>query len=232
MSDELDPPGRELESLYESLRSDALGDAELRRIEANLGPLLDPAGGSSGGGAGSGFSARLFLLPGAVLGVATLAMLSLVVSESRPRAQDDVLDTAPVVHVQSEPALERPVVEPRTAEPALEAAEPSAVEPAAPPREPAEPAFDEGAELLQRARTALASDPETALALAERHERRFPRGLLTLERELVAIDALVVLGRREAAEARGRRLLEADPDNGRVRRKLAQHGLALDGPPN
>jgi hypothetical protein len=230
MSDELDPPSRELESLYESLRSDALGDAELGRIAANLGPLMDPPAGASGGG--SGFSAKLFLMPGAVLGVATLAMLSLVVSESRPRAHEEASErSVPSATVEEPVRVADRAPELPTAEPALEPAptEPSEPVDRATPR--IEPAFDEGAELLRRARTALTTDPSRTLALTEQHRARFPRGMLTLERELLAIDALVAIGRRDEAQARGRRLLEADPDNGRVTRRLEQNGLTVEDTP-
>ena len=59
----------------------------------------------------------------------------------------------------------------------------------------------EGALLLQ-ARRALASDPAAALALTQEHARRFPAGDLVLEREVLAIEALVGLGRRSDARAR------------------------------
>jgi hypothetical protein len=58
------------------------------------------------------------------------------------------------------------------------------------------------AQLLARARSSLASDPSGALELTRRHEREFARGELTLEREVVAIDALLRLGHHDAARAR------------------------------
>lgn len=63
------------------------------------------------------------------------------------------------------------------------------------------------AELIERARAALKSSPARALALAEQHARTFPTGYLSLERELVAVDALQRLHRRQAARARGEALL-------------------------
>lgn len=57
--------------------------------------------------------------------------------------------------------------------------------------------------LLDRARAALASSPAQALALADEHAARFPRGKLGMEREMVAIDALRRLGREGEAKARG-----------------------------
>jgi hypothetical protein len=58
------------------------------------------------------------------------------------------------------------------------------------------------ATLLARAQAALAADPRTALALSREHQRRFPRGALAEEREVIAIDALKRLGRTSAADAR------------------------------
>ena len=60
---------------------------------------------------------------------------------------------------------------------------------------------NEGA-LLLRARQELASDPAGTLALTEEHARRFPGGTLAPEREVLAIEALVRLGRTPDARAR------------------------------
>jgi hypothetical protein len=77
--------------------------------------------------------------------------------------------------------------------------------------------------LLARAQDALGSRPDDALRLCAEHERRFPRGAFTEEREVIAIDALVRLNRREDAKARGERFLKSHPgsaDARRVRRLL------------
>ncbi len=65
----------------------------------------------------------------------------------------------------------------------------------------ADPGPSEGT-LLIEARQAQASDPATALALTQEHARRFPRGELVEEREVLAIEALAGLGRRSEARAR------------------------------
>lgn len=59
-------------------------------------------------------------------------------------------------------------------------------------------------ELIERARKALGSDPKRALALTQEYGRRFPGGALTVEREVIAIEALARLG--QIAEARRRAL--------------------------
>lgn len=56
--------------------------------------------------------------------------------------------------------------------------------------------------LLSAARAALDDDPGRALSLAADHARFHPRGALTEEREVIAIDALAALGRTQAARAR------------------------------
>jgi hypothetical protein len=96
-------------------------------------------------------------------------------------------------------------------------------EPSSPPRELVEPRtrplpassaedpLTAEAGLLEQARRSLASDPALSLALLDEHARRFPRGMLHVEREVLAIDALVRGGRRAEAEARAARLRAAAP---------------------
>lgn len=55
-------------------------------------------------------------------------------------------------------------------------------------------------QLIERARKALAGDPRRALGLAQEHQRRFPAGALSLEREVIVIEALARSG--QSGEAR------------------------------
>lgn len=66
-------------------------------------------------------------------------------------------------------------------------------------------------ELLQRARRVLGSDPQRALVLTDEHLRRFPRGALLEERELLAVEALVALGRPGDARERALAHLHEHP---------------------
>ncbi len=68
---------------------------------------------------------------------------------------------------------------------------------------PASSGWDEP-RLIERARRALASEPRFALSLAQEHERRFPKGALGVEREVISIEALSRSG--QPAEARRRAL--------------------------
>jgi hypothetical protein len=82
-------------------------------------------------------------------------------------------------------------------------------------------------QLIERARKALGADPHRALALTQEYQRRFPRGALTVEREVIALEALARLGR--SAEARRRALaFEAEHPTSihlpRVRSLLARLG--------
>lgn len=67
--------------------------------------------------------------------------------------------------------------------------------------------------LLRDARLALKSSPARALELAESHARTYPNGKLTQERELIAISALVGLGRRTAALSRASRFEQVFPQS-------------------
>jgi hypothetical protein len=66
------------------------------------------------------------------------------------------------------------------------------------------PAVWDEPQLIERARKALGAEPRRALALTREHQRRFPAGALTLEREVIAVQALARSG--QTAEARRRAL--------------------------
>jgi hypothetical protein len=66
-------------------------------------------------------------------------------------------------------------------------------------------------ELLRDARFALKQSPARALELTDQHARLYPAGKLMQERELIAITALVSLGRRTAALSRGASFERAFP---------------------
>jgi hypothetical protein len=65
--------------------------------------------------------------------------------------------------------------------------------------------------LLEQAQRALRTDPQRALGLADADEKRFPSGALAQERDVIAIEALVQLGRADEASARARRFFRAFP---------------------
>jgi hypothetical protein len=63
------------------------------------------------------------------------------------------------------------------------------------------------AQLLERARSLLDESPARALMLAGEHRERFAKGQMTAERELIAIDALLRLGRHQEAKQRAQPFL-------------------------
>jgi len=74
--------------------------------------------------------------------------------------------------------------------------------------------------ILARAQDALAGSPARALALTDLHLARYPGGQLAQEREVLAITALLKMGRAAEARARAERFLAAYPTSG-DRRRLA-----------
>lgn len=76
---------------------------------------------------------------------------------------------------------------------------------------------------LDQARSSLASDPAAALARADGHAQRFPDGALSAERELIAIDALLRLGRERDARLRADAFSARQPSS--LYRERLQHLL-------
>jgi hypothetical protein len=62
--------------------------------------------------------------------------------------------------------------------------------------------IDAESALIEAARHSLHADPARTLELAAEHARTFESGLLSLEREALAIHALALLGRGREARAR------------------------------
>lgn len=86
----------------------------------------------------------------------------------------------------------------------------------------------EGA-LLARAQAQIGSNPAGALALAEQHRSRFPRGTLGQEREVIAVSALMAMGRTAEARARAESLIAANPGSAfRRRLSVIVPGLSAD----
>ena len=69
-------------------------------------------------------------------------------------------------------------------------------------------------DLLRRAQLELSRKPDAALAICAEHQARFPSGAFAEEREVIAIDCLFRLGRREEGAARADRFLVSYPRSG------------------
>ncbi len=66
-------------------------------------------------------------------------------------------------------------------------------------------------ELLQRAQAALTVDPERALSITSEQARAYPSGEFVQEREVIAVEALSRMGRKDDALRRARALVERFP---------------------
>lgn len=77
------------------------------------------------------------------------------------------------------------------------------------------------AKLLERARGHLTSEPALALEETNLHLDRFGTGQMSAERELIAVEALLRLGRRAEAERRAAPRLQFDP-SGLYAKRLRQ----------
>jgi hypothetical protein len=87
--------------------------------------------------------------------------------------------------------------------------------------------------LLRAARQAIEDRPERALALTSQHARLFPAGMLSQERETIAVEALVKLGRASQAQTRAHAFLAAHADSpykSRVEAALARISAAQRSP--
>jgi TolA-binding protein len=160
-----------------------------------------------------GWVAASVLVGGAAMGVTTLVA----------QPPDPVGDSAPVVQPAAQLAQQRPPPQPQPAavtEPAKDQATvaPDPPEPASRPSggktTPARASLSEELAALDAARAALQSgDGAGALRRLNEHARRFPRGRLRLEAEVLWIEALARTGNRTAAARRARRFLDRHPNS-------------------
>jgi hypothetical protein len=83
-------------------------------------------------------------------------------------------------------------------------------------------------DLMRDAKAALPVDPNQALSILNRHARLYPSGVLAQEREVLAIDALLRLGRKSEASGRAARFSSNYPASAHwphIQRLLSNAGL-------
>lgn len=135
-------------------------------------------------------------------------LLSISTTEPREESQPEQEPDQPSALATAEPRRPSPTSAPAKSVESL------------PPRE-AEAADSGGSseiELIREAQAALATSPTKALGLARTHASRFPQGRLAQEREVLAIDALIRLGRAGAARNRSDSFRRRWPDSSHIRR--------------
>ncbi len=176
-----------------------------KKLAAALPPGTLPGGGSPPAAPAGGAAGGAKVLAGLAIASAVAGTLWLA------RAPEPKVEEAPRPAATTEPAASVATAAPaiETAPPVVSAApsvrtapKPSAAPISAPPE----------TTMLKEAHEALLhGTPERALTLAEGHARAYPRGALAQEREVIAIESLVRLGRRDEALARARSFHAAFP---------------------
>jgi hypothetical protein len=223
-----DESTRSLKRLIEEGRKELPSDAQLAALAGKLAPVLGGGGGAGGAGGGgasantasSGATASSVTGAGVAKGVAIVAIagasiatawqVSLLSKMNGPSDQRASPSSGRVVDraaIAAPPAL--------TADPAIPptvfimpSSLPLAMQPP-PPSVPrpdagllATPAVRDEVTLLQRATKALPTNPAETLAICNQAAARYPKGILAQEREVLAIRALMTLGRTKEATAR------------------------------
>jgi len=220
MNEPLDPLDPELKALLEGERGAVPTAASLDRVWSRLA-ILPPGGGLGGGGSGGGSAphAPSWLAAHAV-GVATATFVVGAIVGAGAHA---VLQRPPperIVYVDRPTPI---AVSPSPSSVASSLAVATASASAAPlarasvrtaPSASSTSSLSEERALLDRVRGELAeNDPANALKLVDEHARRFPKAQLGEEREVLAVQALVALGRYDEARARAAKLRAAAPNS-------------------
>lgn len=216
--DEIEPIDASLGAVFADERQRDRAPAGSR--ERVFDRLAASIGGSGGGGPGGGGGATLTALGQRLRLLSTVAALlaggvigGVVVATMRPPR---------VIYVER---VASPAASP-SAGATAPSAEPASIAFSASPAAASAPiavvassgdrdvALAKERAILDVARTALGrNDGAHALEAVERHAREFPRGQMTEEREAIAVQALVKLGRKDEAAARGARFRRRYPDS-------------------
>jgi hypothetical protein len=217
MTDEGDPPrigepggpgAPRLGELLKSARSDVGTDAEVGALRAALAPALGPAGAAK---AGASTAVKVGVGAALVVGAAALWLATQGEPAPAPRKTTTTM-VASAVAPEAPPPAPAKEEPPAPVESAAPATSSSGAEPRPSRFSMLKPATSE-AELLGRAQAAVASNPALSLQLCHEHKASFPHGMMVQEREVIAIEALVRAGRREAAAARAERFRKAFPSS-------------------
>lgn len=229
MSDsEPNPP--DLEKLFREMRDDGLTEHEVATVVEGVRARI--RGGSGGGGGLGSASFRPWIAAGVLLAVTGGGALLW----HRSNVQTNARGASPPAASPTALPLASPTMEERTTGPLTEgdSEDEEAVSAAPAPRRTRRPARSRADEsetpgavpehvLLSEARQALPSDPSRALSLAEAHRRQYSSGLLAPEREIIAIDALLALGRETDARERALRVVRRWPGSSHAARLVARN---------
>lgn len=202
-----------LKNILEDSHKDVLSQAQVLAIasavsRATAGASLAPVALKGGGGSALKWLGGVVIV-GLLGGAAYLGL--------QGGAPEEPAGAPAVVTTQAAPKVSAvPAETPATASAPAETAKPRVVAPSAPAKASApnpKAQLLEESRLLSAARAALSTDPKKALALTEQHRAKFPRGTLTQEREVIAIQALAKLGKQSDADRRADRFGKDYPDS-------------------
>ena len=212
------PASEPLRRALDAGRAELPTSDQMGRVASGLAPLLGPGSGGDGSGgsapasSGAGASGAtitaakvtLVALIGGTLAVGGGTWVRTAIEQSEPhsRAPRGVSLPERLAPSSREPPRSTPAVETRPA------SAPSVSVPSATTE----------IELLERAQDALPSSPALTLRLLREHAVRFPDGMLSQEREVLAIDALLRAGQRESAITRAQRFATRWPASAHNRR--------------
>jgi hypothetical protein len=178
---------------------------------AAVGVAASSASGVASGGAGVGLGAKV---------VASIALAGALAGGGIWLAQRGGADESPpkaVPAAATPPAAPAPgALGPQAAREEKREAHAPAATPGAPA--PSRAAAPNEAALLDTAQSVLATNPERALALTRAHRQRFPNGVLAQEREVIAIEALSRLGRKDDAKQRSEEFERTYPGSAHQRK--------------
>lgn len=138
-------------------------------------------------------------------GASGLALHAAKPHQEQPVAQAPAPAIARAATVPGDPGVPEPVAVEALPQLQLPTAPPDRA-----PRLKLDPQLEE-AELLEKARALVGSNPAASLKLTVEHSRNFPRGRLGAEAELIAAQSLLGMGNRAAAKARARASLTRYP---------------------
>lgn len=234
----MEPLDPELQSLVAAERAEVEpGAADRDRVARSLasrvgagfavglGLVSAPAAGATVAGIGTGVLVKLGAAAAVVGTALALTVPNWSARNQAPTPRSPVSSAAPI-------AL------PTAAAEVAPAPVPEEVPPSSPPARPdasarpaALPPLAEEARLLKQAQQALRDGRAgAALAALNEHQRRFPRGQLSLERSAARIAALCGLGQKVQAEREAKAFLQRHSSSGLATQVRASCGFAAPSP--
>lgn len=233
----------ELRALLQTTQRDEPTEELLAALAERLEPLFDapPDGGGSDGGGGGPVAddlrggaaaapnsgASSVLTQSIVIGVLALGVAGAGLwwadSGSVETGRVELRSLTRKPHLGAAPASSPALPSRASASPPAPSAliVKTGADAAAPPSE---------SELMKRAHSALRSgSPHRAMSWLDQHQKHYPGGVLMQEREVVAIESLMMMGRRAEAQRRGEMFLRRFGASTHARRVRAILGTTPDG---